>query len=130
MVFKDDEDDFISPSSSRSFESPNAAKKERKEQRAKQKGLLSALKRALPRNQLPEKTTREINNEELIMKNEELEKEDNRNNNLGTKTHKQMEEENVIQADETPTTDGLVEKSHKESIRKEDLSKETASEDA
>jgi hypothetical protein len=127
MIFSDDDDIFISPSDSMSFEGPENAKNKIKEEKAKSKGKLFALKRMLLRGKVEDKKGMRMQENEYASIDEKSHEETREQKSSNIKTQKQTDK--IISADENLTTDELVEKSYREEARKEDLNQETASED-
>ncbi|PIR52509.1 hypothetical protein COU76_05970 [Candidatus Peregrinibacteria bacterium CG10_big_fil_rev_8_21_14_0_10_49_10] len=134
MGFHDDDDElFISPSSEEKLTSPGEAKEESVERKARSKGKLLNLKRALLANQVNDEHMSydlKADSETKRMREAQQGGKKEESKTFGTKTHKQMEEEQVLSAGTELTSEQLIEDTQNEDEAKEQAGQEYAGEDA
>jgi hypothetical protein len=103
MPLHDDDDEALSPSSPHPDRSIEQRKQEAREQKAKSEGRLAELQRNILRGQV--KGERKEEPDEPIQQESDSQKKET----FGTKTHKQMEEEQVLGAEKQFTAEDLIE---------------------
>jgi hypothetical protein len=127
MSYRDDEEDlFISRSNEDAFKNPEKAKKEAREQKAKQEGELSDLKRHMLMQQVGADAAKADEETKRLQKLHEDEK---AKDALGTKTREQQQEEFTLDAQTEVTAEQQIEANREEEETKDQAQQEYQNED-
>lgn len=125
----DDEDLFISHSNEDAFKNPEKAKREAREQKAKQEGKLLDLKKQMLLQQVSAQNTNASLADLETKRLQKLRDDEKKQETFGTKTHMQMEQESTLNAQTQITTEQQIEEGAKREETKEKAKQEYQNED-
>ena len=127
----DDEELFISRSSEDAILNPHKAKQEAREQKAKSKGKLLGLKKLLLMKQVGGNKNVDASEKDAETKRlQKLRDDEKKTETFGTKTHMQMEESDVIDAQEKLTAEEMLKMEEEDEEQKKQSGQEYASDEA
>ncbi|PIR51398.1 hypothetical protein COU78_01500 [Candidatus Peregrinibacteria bacterium CG10_big_fil_rev_8_21_14_0_10_49_24] len=125
----DDEDLFISRSNEDAFKNPEKAKRDAREQKAKQEGKLLDLKRQMLLQQVSAQNTHSALADQETKRLQKLNDDAKQKEVFGTKTHKQLEEESMLDAQTQVTAEQQIDADAQAEEKKEQAKQEYQNED-